>query len=65
MINTFLNLIVNLEFGWDKYFLNYIIPLKKKYPKEFPFILITFSNHPRWVIDNYDKILKTLDNANS
>ena len=55
MIDTYINLIVNLEYGWDKYFLNYIVPLKKKYPEEFPYILITFSNHPHWIRDNYSK----------
>ena len=60
MIDTYINLIENLEFGWDNYFLNYIIPLKKKYPKEFPYILIVFSNHPHWIRDNYDNIITTL-----
>ena len=63
MIDTYINLIVNLEYGWDKYFLNYIVPLKKEYPEEFPYILITFSNHPHWTRDNYPKLIKLLQNG--
>ena len=64
MINTYINLIENLEFGWDNYFLNYILPLKEKYPEEFPFVLITFANHPQWVRNNYYKIINILNNEN-
>ncbi len=60
MIDTYINLIENLEFGWDNYFLNYILPLKEKYPAEFPFVLITFANHPQWVRNNYHKIINIL-----
>ena len=62
MINTYINLIENLEFGWDKYFLNYIIPLKNQYPDEFPYVLITFANYPHWVRNNYNNILNLLQN---
>ena len=61
MINTYINLIENLEFGWDNYFLNYILPLKEKYPDKFMFVLITFSNHPQWVRNNYNKIIKLIN----
>ena len=64
MINIYINLIENLEFGWDNYFLNYILPLKEKYPEEFPFVLITFANHPQWVRNNYYKIINILNNEN-
>lgn len=62
MVETFIKLITNLEEGWLYHFKYDVLPIRKICPKLFPYALIAFANHPRWFIDNKDKIYRIVNN---
>jgi hypothetical protein len=61
MVDTLVNLIVNIEEGWGNYFAYKVMPLKQKRPDLFPIILAVFANHPHWFIDHLKEIEMILD----
>jgi hypothetical protein len=61
MVDTLVNLIVNIEEGWGNHFVYDVMPLKKKRPDLFPMVLAAFANHPRWFIDHLKEIEMILD----
>jgi hypothetical protein len=62
MVDTLVNLIVNIEEGWGNYFAYKVMPLKQKRPDLFPIILAVFANHPHWFMEHYDNIVTLISN---
>ena len=65
MVDTLVQLIINIEEGWGNHFIYDVMPLKKKRPDLFPMVLAVFDNHPRWFIDHLNEIESVLDRFDS
>lgn len=61
MVDTLVQLIINIEEGWGNHFVYDVMPLKKKRPDLFPMVLAAFANHSRWFIDHLSEIETMLD----
>lgn len=61
MVDTLVQLIINIEEGWGNHFVYDVMPLKKKRSDLFPMVLAAFANHPRWFIDHLNEIESVLD----
>ena len=61
MVDTLVNLIVNIEEGWGNYFAYKVMPLKQKRPDLFPILIAVFANHPHWFREHYDEIREHYD----
>lgn len=61
MVDTLVQLIINIEEGWGNHFVYDVMPLKKKRPDLFPMTLAAFANHPRWFIVHLSEIETMLD----
>ena len=61
MVDTLVQLIINIEEGCGNHFVYDVMPLKKKRPDLFPMVLAAFANHPRWFIDHLTEIESIVD----
>lgn len=61
MVDTLVQLIINIEEGCGNHFVYDVMPLKKNRPDLFPMVLAAFANHPRWFIDHLSEIETILD----
>ena len=62
MVDTLVNLIVNIEEGWGNYFTYKVMPLKQNRPDLFPILIAVFANHPHWFREHYDEIVSLISN---
>ena len=65
MVDTHVQLIINIEEGWGNHFVYDVMPLKKKRSDLFPMVLAAFANHPRWFIDHPKEIETIFDGFDS
>ena len=65
MVDTLVQLIINIEEGWGNHFVYDVMPLKKKRSDLFPMVLAAFANHPRWFIDHPKEIETIFDGFDS
>ena len=65
MVDTHVQLIINIKEGWGNHFVYDVMPLKKKRPDLFPMVLAAFANHPRWFIDHPKEIETIFDGFDS
>ena len=65
MVDTLVQLIINIEEGLGNHFVYDVMPLKKKRSDLFPMVLAAFANHPRWFIDHPKEIETIFDGFDS